>query len=148
MNLPEKIFAFDQKVFRFGSPDDFVMCTKEDFDSAQVGFRINDDGETIKDWVGDNFFVIGTNECCGDPILVDVSKEDLPIYFLVHDDWNLQFKIAESIDIFYEILELMDGRDFADRETADKVIKTIYDITPDCGDYWEDLINGIYEFLN
>ena len=147
--LPKKIFERDIESVDCGLSDIYFFKENE-IEKGQAGFRFHGlTGEIIKDWIGDNFYVIGIDSCGGDPIIVDISKEELPIYFMFHDDWTSLQLIAESFDQFLDILYLIDDGDFHSEEGKDKLIANIKDIVPEEGyDYWEALIQSGYEFVN
>ena len=125
------------------------LFNEEEFDDAQIGYRCNKNGEKITDWVGDNFYVIGHDSCCGDPILVDTSDNNLPIYSLFHDDWTQLDKIANSFKEYIDILKMIEKCDLKDEEENSKLLDNILEKAPKEGhDYWEALIVSSFEFLN
>ena len=125
------------------------LFKKNEIDEAQIGYRTNQDGIKIKEWIGDNYYVIGEDSMCGDPIIVDVIKKELPVYTMFHDDWNTMRLIAESLDEYINILEKIKNTNLKDKEECDNLLMEINGITsPKAYSYLEDLITGAYEFYN
>ena len=147
--LPKKLFERDIESVNCGLSDIYFF-KENSIEKEQAGYRFNGlTGEPIEEWIGDNYYVIGIDSCCGDPIIVDVSKEELPIYYMFHDDWSSLQLIAESFDQFLEILHLIDDNDFDYEEGKDELIAKIKEICPEEGyDYWEGLIQSGFEFYN
>lgn len=125
------------------------LYSKEEFADAQIGYRITKKGEKIKEWVGDNYYVIGNDSCCGDPIIVDTSDSKLPVYSMFHDDWSMLVKITNSYEQYLDILKEIDNTDLSDEDSCNKLTDKILKSTPKEGnDYWEALIESAYEFIN
>lgn len=82
----------------------------EELERAQVGYYISLNGESLIDGVPGSWLktwtVIGCEELCGDPIFVDVSVEDHPVYTAMHGEehWT-PILIADSIEGFAKALE-------------------------------------------
>lgn len=75
-----------------------------ELETAQQGYSvIPEDDET--DWQ-DDWVVIGYEGLCGDPIFIDTSNEDFPVYTAAHGmgQWSPQL-IASSFSHFIQILE-------------------------------------------
>ena len=148
MDFPKKIFNPKINDVEIGVGD-IHLFSEEEIEDAQKGYRIDGDGNKIKDWVGDNYFVIGYDSCCGDPIIADLSDDKLPIYSMFHDDWSTLGKISDDFEQFISILEKINNTDLKDESKKDELIKYIKSILPEDGaDYWETSIQGAYEFLN
>ena len=125
------------------------LYSKEEFDDAQIGYRVTKKGEKINEWIGENFYVIGNDSCCGDPIIVDISDDNLPVYNMFHDDWSMLDKITNSYKQYLDILKEIDNTDLSDEVCVSELTKKIIDNTPkDGADYWDALMQSAYEFLN
>jgi len=125
------------------------LYSKEEFDDAQIGYRVTKKGDKITEWIGDNYYVIGNDSCCGDPIIVDISDEKLPVYSMFHDDWSMLDKITESYEQYLDILKEISKMDLSNEDNYKKLVNSIIDKTPSSSkDYWEALIQSAYEFLN
>lgn len=125
------------------------LYSKEEFDDAQIGYRVNKTGEKINEWIGDNYYVIGNDSCCGDPIIVDTSDSKLPVYSMFHDDWSMLDKITESYEQYLDILKEIEKADLSNQDSCKKLTDKIINETPNEGnDYWEALIESAYEFIN
>jgi len=57
-------------------------------------------GETVGGWRRE-WVVIGNEDCCGDPILIDSSAEGFPVYTAIHGEgaWKAN-QIAVSLEAF------------------------------------------------
>ena len=130
------------------SYNDVGIGSVEDFEDMQLGYRVDGDGNKIKDWFGDEYYVVGFESACGDPIIVKSDEKELPIYFMIHDDWDSIEKIANSVEDFSLILKMIQERDLQDEKEAQKLIKEIKKIAPKGCTYWEILIQGENEILN
>ena len=121
-NIPKKLFERDIDSINCGLSDIYLI-EEDQIEKEQAGFRYNGlTGEKIAEWIGDNFYVIGIDSCCGDPI------------------------IAEQ---FIKILHMIDDSDISDESQKDDLISEIEEIAPEEGlDYWQALIQTGYEFLN
>ena len=125
------------------------LYSEDEFENAQIGYRKNKNGEEITDWIGDNYYVIGHDSCCGDPIVVDASDKNYPVYSLFHDDWSALDKITNSFKDYQEILKTIDNTTLKTEDDADALVSKIAKIAPKEGyDYWEALILSAYEFLS
>ncbi len=149
VNLPKKIFERDIESVRCGTSDIYFFKESE-IENSQRGYRVNGlTGEPINDWIGDNYYVIGEDSSMGDPIITDISKEELPIYFMMHDDWSSLEMIAYNIEQFIEILHMIDETTITDEVEKDNLIAKIKEIVPEEGFfYWETVIQSGYEFEN
>ena len=147
--LPKKLFERDIDSVNCGLSDIYFF-DEDEIEKEQAGFRFNGlTGEPIEDWIGDNYYVIGIDSCCGDPIITDVSKEELPIYNMFHDDWSTLTLIDYSFEQLLAILHMIEETDIADENEKDNLVSRIKEIIPEDGyDYWEVLLRTGYEFLN
>ena len=119
-------------------------CSLDDFDDYQEGFRFNPvSNEPIKDWIGDNYYVIGIDSTMGDPFIIDVEKEGYPVYAMYHDDWSSLRQISKDYDTFYKILSLLKEIHLnmrSTKEDAIKAVEQIKEIEDNYIDYWETLL--------
>jgi len=148
-NIPKKLFERDIDSINCGLSDIYLI-EEDQIEKGQAGFRYNGlTGEKITEWIGDDFYVIGIDSCCGDPIIADFSKEELPIYYMFHDDWDTLQLISDNFEQFIKILHMIDDTDISDESQKDDLISEIEEIVPEEGlDYWQALIQTGYEFLN
>ena len=86
-----------------------TLFADQELRDAQVGYSISDSGESFVgeqagDW-RDSWLVIGYEDLCGDPIFVDLSKSELPVFTAAHGegDWNT-IPIGSSLDGFVQAL--------------------------------------------
>ena len=148
IDVPSKIFDRDINKVDMGLSD-IYLCSKDEIEDAQIGFRVDNEGNPIKEWIGDNYVVIGDDSCCGDPIITDVSNDKLPVYTMFHDDWSTLQQIATDFDQYIEILHKIDDTDLRDENEKNELISFIKDIVPEEGiEYWDAAIRAGYEFLN
>lgn len=148
LKLPEKIFNIDINDIEIGLSDIHIYG-KYEIEEAQAGYRYNElTGETIEDWIGEEYIVIGNDSCCGDPIIVKINEEKLPIYSMFHDDWSSLQIIADSLEQFINILKKLDKTDLQNKEECNKALEVIKKAVPNNSfNYWESLIISAYEFL-
>ena len=149
MNLSEKIFERDIDEVEVGISD-IVLATKGEIESYQLGYQINGvTGEKIEDWFGEEFIVIGEDTALGDPIIAKVDEENVPIYWMIHDDWTSLTKIADSFKVFIQILHLIDDADLSNETQKENILKEILALADEKAMiYWESLIVNAYEFYN
>lgn len=94
----------------------------EELKEAQVGYPIGPGGNSVvNDAAGSwqrNWIVIGCKALCGDPIFVDVSVEDCPVYTAIHGEgsWTPNL-IADNIEGFSKALKSV-ATIASDRATA------------------------------
>ena len=148
LNVPEKIFSIDVNDIEIGLSNIHIY-RKDEIEEAQAGYRYNGlTGYSIEDWIGEEYIVIGNDSCCGDPIIVKIDEEKLPIYSMFHDDWSSLQIIANSWEQFVNILKKLDKTDLKNKEECKKVLEDIKQEVPNTSyDYWEGLIASAYEFL-
>lgn len=147
-NIPEKIF--DRKIndIRIGV-NDIHLYSQDEINDAQAGYRYNGmTGEVIKDWIGDEYLIIGNDSCCGDPIIIKTDEDKLPVFTMFHDDWEMITKIADSFEEYVSILEEISKINLKDEANCRDLLSRINEqVKEEYYDYWEDLIWGTYEFL-
>ena len=117
MNLPQSpsdqyITLRNELAFEsvsFGSTTVNLFRTDE-LKEAQVGYSVGEHGESFTgeeegDW-RQQWFVIGYEDLCGDPIFVDLSNSELPVFTAAHGEgpW-LPELIASSFNGFIKALE-------------------------------------------
>lgn len=80
--------------------------------SLQTGYSISSSGQPLTgtgvgDWQKE-WIVIGYEECCGDPIFIDSSKKDYPVYTAMHGEgpWD-PTQIAVSLEAFGRALSVL-----------------------------------------
>jgi len=126
--------------------------------AEQVGYSITaigqsltgeKDGEWLKSWL-----VIGFEDLGGDPIFIDTSQEDFPVYTAIHGEsrWDAK-RIADSLNgLMYALSAIADvakGREYpvalennplkqSEREAALAVIRQ-HNPTTNL-DFWKDLL--------
>jgi hypothetical protein len=68
----------------------------------QVGYSITPTGQSLigendGDWLK-SWLVIGYEDCCGDPIFIDTSQEEFPVYTAIHGEgpWEAN-RIADTL---------------------------------------------------
>jgi hypothetical protein len=94
-----------------------TIHTLGEIQQGQIGYRIAPDGRSL---VGpgaweQQWMVIGHDDLCGDPIFVDVTKPELPVFTASHGQglWEAEL-IAQSAASFFESLnaaeEVQSGR--------------------------------------
>jgi hypothetical protein len=86
-----------------------TLFADHEIHDAQVGYSIGDSGksfvgEQVGDWK-ENWLVIGYEDLCGDPIFIDLSQSELPVFTAAHGegDWN-PILIGSSLDGFVQAL--------------------------------------------
>ncbi|HMP82442.1 MAG TPA: hypothetical protein PKA41_07005 [Verrucomicrobiota bacterium] len=96
-----KRLAFDSISIGYASIE---LAPVKSLDALQQGYGIVPSGDTT-DWQ-DEWVVIGNEGLCGDPIFIDATKEEYPVYTAAHGmgEWSPQL-IAPSFSIFAKILE-------------------------------------------
>jgi hypothetical protein len=124
------------------SVSDIHLYSRKEIQDAQKGYRVDEDGNYIEEWIGDNYIVIGCDSCCGDPIIADLSDEKLPVYSMFHDDWSSLDKITDSFSSFIDILNKIKETDLSDENARNSLISDITKIVPKEGvEYWEALLS-------
>lgn len=102
-----KEIAFESVSFGYTTVN---LYPTEELEDAQVGYSVSDSGESFTgekegDWRKE-WFVIGSEDLCGDPIFVELTKPELPVFTAIHGegDWN-PVLIASSFKAFINALE-------------------------------------------
>ncbi len=100
----QKMKSLKNISFKYGR---VVYFSEENIDKGQNGYRYNPvKDECIVNWPDDNFVVIGIDNSVGDggePIILKTDENNLPVYHFENLDWNQPEKIAESLDDYIRI---------------------------------------------
>lgn len=114
----------------------------------------------IKEFVKENWLVIGDEDLCGDLICIDTKTNSFPVYLVpVSDDLEPDY-ISSSFDNFVEILKMLsiisEGRDNPIRLESNMVpenikndyLNSIKEKNPNCDmQFWENIFE-IYQSLH
>ena len=147
INVPEKIFNREFEEIDVGMST-LSFFKKEDLEKAQIGYKYDNKKDSIKNWKGEEFVVIGNDSALGDPIIAKVDEEEIPIYSMFHDDWSSFERVAESFEQYMGILEMIDKTDLHRRDKIIDLLDEIEEIVPEESYYyWEDLINSAHNYL-
>lgn len=146
LKIPSELFERNIEDITVGLSD-IHLYAKNEIEDAQIGYSKDGNGKKLKNWIGDNFLVIGHDSCCGDPIIVDLSEEKLPVYSMFHDDYSSLQKITNSFKEYINILNEIEEVDLSDAEKSLALIEDIKNNNIE-EDYFESLIKSAYEFLN
>lgn len=148
MTVPNKIYDININDVKIGVSE-IHLYLKDELEKAQIGYRVDNNGNKIEEWIGDNYIVIGKDYCCGDPIIMDISDGKLPVYNMFHDDWNSLQKIADNFEQYIDILKKIDETNLSDEKEKNKLISIIKKIvSSDAEEYWNSIIQVAYEFFN
>ncbi len=148
MSVLDKLFERNINEVEIGLSN-IHLYSKEELEEAQIGYRVDNNGNPIRDWIGENYLVVGNDSAYGDPIIVDLSDEELTVYSMFHDDWKSLRKIANSFSQYINILNKIDKVDLSNEQEKNKLISNILEIIPKEGiEYWNSIIQVAYEFLN
>lgn len=148
-DVSEKLFDRDSNIETVEvGISDFYLYPKNEIIEAQAGFRYNaETKELIKDWIGDNYMVIGYDSAGGDPFITDVSSTELPVFTMIHDDWSSLEKITDSFENYISILKMIKETDLSDKDKKDKLLSDINKLNENkYKDFWDSKINDAYEF--
>ncbi|MFL0801868.1 MAG: hypothetical protein K6L80_15555 [Agarilytica sp.] len=88
---------------------DIILFGSEEIENGQLGYAVSKDGlplygENEGQWKKE-WYVIGYESGCGDPIFIDTNQEILPVYTAAHGSgaWKKSL-MAESIEMFKDVL--------------------------------------------
>lgn len=100
------------------------LFSEAEFSDGQLGYSINSNGNSlVGDKKGDwkqNWFVIGYEDLCGDPIFTDLSRENFPVFTAAHGTGNWEpILIADNFDSFIEKLEIIMSRKSPNKKLED-----------------------------
>ena len=142
MNIPNKIFERNINDLTIGFST-IHLYKKDEIESVQTGYNINENKEIIKDSIGENFLIIGNDSCVGDPIVINLNDDKLPVYTIIHDDCDYLEIIADSFEDYMQMLTNIYNTDFSNKKDCKNLLKEI----PDTGSkYWEALINSAFDY--
>ena len=123
------------------------MYSREDLDEAQVGFRVDAEGNKLDNWIGDEYFVIGYDSGNGNPIIVKVDEEQIPVYTMKKDNKKSLRLIVDTYDEFIDILKLIEATNLYKKEDCQNLlIQTYVQIPDEAHNFWTLLIAEAYEF--
>ena len=114
---------------------DLYICPKTEIENAQLGYRYNLEGKYNENWIGKDYYVIGFDELCGDPIIIDIKNKDYPIYFMIHDDCSSLQKMSSNISNFISILQILNNN-----ISVEEKLSKIKSIDLDCYNFWNERI--------
>ncbi len=144
--IPQKVFDITPREVGIGCGE-IYLYDKNEIADAQIGYRLYPDGRKIEDWLGDEYFVIGNDSTCGDPIFINVTEKNYPVYYMFHDDWDSAMKVADSLEQYEQILQALKGVDYTDSDSYMQAGKAIENINSKAYKlYWEDIITIAVEF--
>ena len=112
------------------------LCGEDGIEENQVGYSISSSGVTFVganngDWKNE-WVVIGSEACCGDPIFIDTSIPEFPVYTAVHGEgrWS-PVLISNSYQGLLKITEklgiLATGREYPTRLESKPMTQNEYD---------------------
>ena len=110
------------------------------FEKTQVGFRVDTKGYKIKQWIGNQYFIVGGYGQLGDVLVTDLSNDNFPIYALEHDNWKNIQKISNSVEDFSKIISLINKTNINDVDKCNKLKDDIQKIIT-C-DFWDIQIDS------
>lgn len=159
--LKEKLLLLKHESGKIEDFADFNFFNIEDIEEEQIGYSIDEDGNSlVSDEEGSwesGWIVIGCENLCGDPIIIDTKEEGFPITLLMHGmgDWGAGTYLSESIDKFINEIKCINN--FIDeksmkstnpRITCKELDDLIYEIIEEdeCGDAdtWKNMLEPIY----
>lgn len=76
------------------------LVKEEDFDKAQIGYRVDENGNYNENWLGKEYYVIGYIDICSKIIVIKISDVDK------QDDWN---------DFSYDSLWIVDKENLKEK---------------------------------
>jgi hypothetical protein len=101
---PDRLRAFAAQEISYGTGG-LKLFSLPEIDAGQVGYSVSSDGEYL--CTGDpgtwrqNWIVIGYETSCGDPLFMDSSDDQLPVFTAMHGEgsWEPR-RVAISLEIF------------------------------------------------
>lgn len=107
-----------------------------EIDENQVGYSVSGDGKSLigtsegdwrKEWI-----VIGRELCCGDPIFIDASEPELPVYTAMHGEGDWMPNLISSsynglLKIIEQLRKVAAGREDPDSMEAHPMTQKEYD---------------------
>ncbi|MGG5460869.1 hypothetical protein [Clostridium sp. B9] len=127
------------------------LFNSDEIEKAQVGYSITPEGESLVgkeagDWKAE-WLVIGYEDLIGDPIFIDCSNYDYPVFTAMHgeDEWN-EIKISssflnfiESLKIVSEFASIMD--ELEGQELEKEKMRTLNKINEKDSWFWENWLD-------
>ena len=134
----KRLFEIQPNYITFGGTlgvsDDVSLYPENIFEKVQFGYRVDENGYKNKEWLGEQYYIVGGYGFLGDVLVVDVNDKNLPIYALQHDDWSKFEKIANSVEDFSKIINLINNTDIQ-KDDCENLKKEISKIIR--SDFWE-----------
>ena len=95
MNLPPL-----EKIYISIGYDGIDLVDDEEIEEIQIGYSVHPDGQSLVgkkdgDWMKD-WIVIGYETLTGDPIFVDLSNPDFPVYTAMHGQGSWEPDLVSS----------------------------------------------------
>ncbi|KAJ52594.1 hypothetical protein CTM_06401 [Clostridium tetanomorphum DSM 665] len=159
--LKEKLLLLKREIQKIEEFVNFKFFNIEDIEEEQIGYSIDQDGNFLVSgkegsWES-GWIVIGCENLCGDPIIMDIKEEGFPISLLMHGmgDWSGGTYLSESIDKFINEIKCINNfiseksmKNTNPRITCRELDDLIYDIIEknEYGDVdiWKDMLEPIY----
>ena len=120
-----KIFTIKNKYTNFGDEsgcgESVGLYPENIFEKTQVGFRVDTKGYKIKQWIGDQYYIVGGYGQLGDVLVTDLYNDNFPIYALEHDNWKNIQKISNSVEDFSKIISLINKTNINDVDECNKL---------------------------
>lgn len=140
----QTLFKIEPKFTNFGNDSGHGDCVglypENVFEKVQVGYRVNETGTKIKQWIGDGYFIVGDYNGLGDPLIVDINNSSLPIYAIMHDDWKTLELVANSVEDFSKIIALINNTNVNDENQRLNLKKQIFNIVKT--EFWNNQIDN------
>lgn len=115
MIIPQKYIKMRQNLkydsVSLGYTEVYIFKVQE-LENAQIGYRVDLNGNSLTgknsgDW-DENWLVIGNEDCCGDPFLIDIRDKKYSVYMAIHGEGNWEpTLIADSFKKFIKNIECM-----------------------------------------
>ncbi|HLM62139.1 MAG TPA: hypothetical protein VK308_15145 [Pyrinomonadaceae bacterium] len=88
------------------------LFTEAELSEGQIGYSVDSKGNSFignkdDDWKK-NWFVIGFEDLCGDPMFIDLDSKVFPVFTSIHGTGNWeQILIADSFESFIKSLKII-----------------------------------------
>lgn len=140
-NIPNQILDIDCNDFYFDELSSIHICKKDELENAQLGYRFDPaKNKKIEKWIGDNYYVIGFDDICGDPIIIENDSKDFPVYWMWHDNWTTLEKISSNVENFISILKILN-----ENLSINEKLYNIKNIENEFYDFWKNRIDNTME---
>ena len=134
----KRLFEIDPRYTNFGDDsgmgESVAIYPEKVFEKVQLGYRVDANRFKNKEWIGNNYYVVGGYGMFGDVLITDIGDNNLPIFALQHDDWGRIIKIANSAEDFSKIIALINNADINNDADCNKLKKDISEIIKT--DFW------------